>query len=1176
MAKPLNTGLLKEETTMDDFNIDELLKQIDEKIAELENDDSDSQPFDFSKSLLSEIGICNDTDMEEDDFDDISGHEDIGHIIKVTGTIELPCDIRLFKIPCTIKIKSRYKTIEALLTEQYCNSTEYLCMKNTYRFLLLESDDKIYVLNFKLYMEDHLCFSGLSEERVQKQNYDKRFVTNINKKYGERVRVGYEIEGVLGDKRTEGDVEYFNITTYDRVKYSCAVDWELMSDTKIDELQLGEIYRFKGLMDNGIFYVMRKKLKRQEAFIAENYPEEERDVAKRLLGSLNVKQQDCIIQTVERGSSYGNAEFTAENLFTNKNELKAKYALCKHTYPIEVQQEIEKCFAELKVPIGSDKTTKRVLSMLINTDWSREISLNFDIEYIRKGLDETHYGMAALKEDLITLISTNEQKKEKRGAVILLNGPAGVGKTSLAKRFAELCGLPFKVISLNGVSTPMYLSGTPRLYDNAFPGIIARTIREIGLRSVIVLDEIDKMCASHDGDPYTCLYDLFDLSGVFEDQFLEVGIDMSDTIFILTSNKTENIPEPILNRCEIVSVDGYEDTDKFNIAKHYIIPQTAQMYGLTKEDMDIDDSAIDDLANRYNITDGVREIERNVLRVIKTIVKKRKKNHAITIAVNSKSLPAMLNLPPCLPDKIEHSKAGLENKFKHFHYSYPKEVRSKIKNLFTEYEGCKSDAEKEMTLKSLFYLINILPIDKKKTYNLSKIKHEMDVSHYGLADVKEQILMNLAARNASGYNLGKCLLLNGMCGIGKTSICKTLAYAMDMPFVKISLNGVSHPEHIKGFERTYQKSEAGEVVKNLAEQGKTSVFVLLDEIDKMSAHNGEDPYAALLDLLDDSKKFTDNFLGIPIDISDVFFVATSNYIEKIPEAVLDRMEVIELGGYEKSEKGEILRTHIIPKQLQNYKSEDKIFFTDEAIKILSDKYCPSYGMRDADMAVGKIIKKLILENYNSAEQVKVTPLEAKRILGAAPIGRGNVSMKKRPGIARALAVSGNRGTTFAIQVTDNPYGKNEITGLPKQSALDSVTIAKLLVSKYINKELPPMHIHFGEGGIEKDGPSAGITIFSAMLSHVLHKPIDRYTAFTGEIDVYGDVWAIGGVDLKIKAAINEGCNRVFIPYDNYVQLEDDGDLDKYDIDIIPMQSVYELVGMLFGNTFSEMQCSENR
>lgn len=1144
------------------FDEEDLMRRLDEKIAELGGNDPDDE-FDFDFDILGIGGEkSNELDIFDEDEDDVP-YTGVGQIFTKTGKLELPYDIRLLRLPCMVKIKSKGTTTDALLTEQYCKCSDYISLDSVYHFSLLKMDDEIYVANFKPYIKEPFEF-GKTEAPYGRKG-EKPFISNINDKYGKRVRIGIEIEGELADLQTKDGVEYFNIITYDKNTYRCVLDGSLMPWAKIKDLKSGRLYRFKGLMDNGVFYVMHKGTNWYEEFIKRNYSPDEQEDMKSLLKSLDDEQQEYIISIVEEASPYEIAKSGKDRLFSDYRDLKTKYMLCKKLYPPEIQQEIEKCIAEIDFPGFSDKVVKKVFSFLVNTDWNRELSFNADPEYIRERLDETHYGMDALKEELITLITTNEEKTEKRGAIILINGPSGVGKTSLVQRFAEICGLPYMRRRLNGINTPTFLAGTPRLYDNAFPGVIARTIQKKGLRSIIILDEIDNMCQGTEGDPYTSLYDLFDSDGMFEDQFLEAEIDMSDTIFILTSNNTENIPAPILNRCEIINIDGYSEEEKFKIAKDYIIPKTLEMYNLSSDDVCFDDDAINDLSNRYNITDGVREIERSVLRIVKNIIRTRKLNgHEKQITVTSENLQNILKLPPCSSDKIAHTKAELENKFKYFHYRYSADVRAKIKALFAEYANNKSDAEKEMTLKSLFYLVNILPEHNDKEYDLEKIKREMDASHYGLSEVKEQILMNLAARNVSGEGSGKCILLDGMCGIGKTSICKTLARAMGKRFAKISLNGVSHPEYIKGYSRTIIKSEAGAIIKHLAEQRK---FILLDEIDKMSTHNGEDPYAALLDLLDDSKQFTDNYLGIPIDLSDVFIIATSNYIDRIPEAVLDRMKVIELGGYEKSEKGEILRTHIIPKQLKRYNAEDKISFSDEAIKLLSDKYCPSYGMRDTDTAVGKIMEKLILEKYDSMERVEVTPAEVKRILGAAPMERGNVSKKKRPGIARALAVSGNRGTTFAIQVTDKPYGKDEITGLPKQSTLDSVSIAKLLVSKYINKELPPMHIHFGEGGIEKDGPSAGITIVSAIFSYVLRAPIDPHTAFTGEIDIYGDVWAIGGINLKIKAAINEGCNRVFIPYDNYVQLEDDGDLDKYDIEIVPIQSVYELAEMLFGNKF---------
>ena len=424
----------------------------------------------------------------------------------------------------------------------------------------------------------------------------------------------------------------------------------------------------------------------------------------------------------------------------------------------------------------------------------------------------------------------------------------------------------------------------------------------------------------------------------------------------------------------------------------------------------------------------------------------------------------------------------------------------------------------------------------------------------------------LGERNLAEEGKVKCILLQGMCGIGKTSIAKALAESMDIPFIKISLNGVANSEHIKGFDKTYKGAEPGIVIKKLAEAGTTEALVLLDEVDKMTKSEGKDPYNALLDLLDNTGGFYDSYAGAPFDLSKTVFVATANYMENIPPAVLDRMNVITLDGYTADEKYDVTINSIIPKKLTNFGFSDKVVFTHDAVSKIVYEYCIAYGMRDVEKAIDKIVGRIILnKNCDVKEKITVDVQMVERVLGAKPIKRGNFSKISRPGTARALAVSGNAGTTFAVEVTENPYGNgDEITGLPKQSTLDSIKIAKLLVSKQLEKTLPDLHIHFGEGGIEKDGPSAGITIYCAVMSKMLNIPIPSDVGFTGEINVFGDVWAIGGTELKIIAAQNAGCTRVFVPVDNYIQLEQDGKISDFACEVIPVSNVSELYDILFG------------
>ncbi len=969
----------------------------------------------------------------------------------------------------------------------------------------------------------------------------------------------------------------------DGVVYDCIFDKNLMTDetvdaffsevenakdkmiydsnvTYINSLDKSNEYSLEGVLIDDFFFIKRSIPNHSGlASNASSFEAYREKVASRAKGMSDMMKKEILHFISNRNLHPVTKQNETENFFMS-SDLKKKFEICRETYPVTVQRAIDKALHDKSL---KDSHRTAILRALVNTRWDDNLTLNTDVVAIKNGLDESHYGMENLKNQLIKLVLSNSKKVEKRGTNILLVGAPGVGKTSLVKRFAELYGIPFGKISLNGVDSPYYLKGTPRLYDNAIVGRVMRTVQKLGNNSMILLDEIDKMTIGKEGNPYTALYDLLDTEEPFQDEMIEAGIDLSNTIFLLTANDISVLPPAILDRVEVVYVDGYSADEKNRITLNYVIPKLCKQYGINPQNITWSKGAIGALSDHFTLTDGVRDIERNVLRVIKSLVLLQEKSGKTSFCVNEKNLKNLLDIKPVSRVGAVRDIASMKNKFQFFKTEYLPETRKKLCHLFAEYESSDA-ADKEVIKKRIFSLVNLLPHQAEKAVDISAVKSLLDSTHYGMTEIKEQILMHLCARQALKQRKTKCILLNGMCGIGKTTIAKTLAEALEMPFVKISLNGITAPENINGFEATWKNAEPGVIVKSLSELGTSTAFILLDEIDKMAKTAEKDPYAALLDLFDNAGGFRDSFCDAPIDLSDAFIMATSNYIENIPAPVLDRMEVIELGGYSKSEKVAIASSCVIPKKLMQYNLSDTVRFSDEVVSEMVGVYCKSYGMRDVEKATETIISRLLYENNGNIPPIEIERDTVCRILGAAPLARGNISQNTHPGMARALAVSGNTGTCFAIEVTENTQNDHdEITGLAKQSTADSVKIAKLLVSRKLGKKLPPLHIHFSEGGIEKDGPSAGITIFAAIYSYCTAKAISRDIGFTGEINLFGDVWAIGGAELKITAAINDGCTKVLLPYDNYQQLVQKNKLEQFPCKIIPVSGIDDVIRVLF-------------
>lgn len=349
----------------------------------------------------------------------------------------------------------------------------------------------------------------------------------------------------------------------------------------------------------------------------------------------------------------------------------------------------------------------------------------------------------------------------------------------------------------------------------------------------------------------------------------------------------------------------------------------------------------------------------------------------------------------------------------------------------------------------------------------------------------------------------------------------------------------------------------------------TKGIVHLDEIDKMGSREGVSAANALVDLLDDSSEFTDAFIGQPVDLSGIMFIATANDISSINPVLLDRFTVIHLDGYTEKEKGEIIRNYVIPKAISEFVPESyKVTFSDEAQKSIAENYCRSFGVRDADKAIRRIIKSKL---YSSSETEFVIDVnDVQSILGNPPAERGNFPHENYPGLSKALAVTGNNyGMAFSVETMIIPDENSLIiTGLPKESTIDSV---KLAIS-YVKRNYPGVlkdkgiHIHFGEGAVPKDGPSAGVAILMSLLSAAFNTPIIENVSYTGEINGNAYIFNIGGTVAKIQAAEKSGCTKVFIPHGNYMELEKET-LEQFNIEVVPVKHISEVINAVFGCVF---------
>ena len=457
--------------------------------------------------------------------------------------------------------------------------------------------------------------------------------------------------------------------------------------------------------------------------------------------------------------------------------------------------------------------------------------------------------------------------------------------------------------------------------------------------------------------------------------------------------------------------------------------------------------------------------------------------------------------------------------------------------------------------------------------DLDKAREILNSRHYGMDKVKERIVQHLAVMRLRKTNKGSALLLVGPPGTGKTSLGKSIAEALDRPYVRMSLGGVRDESEIRGHRRTYVGSMAGRVLQSMKKAGQTNPVMILDEVDKlMQGGFSGDPAAAMLEVLDPEQNdtFSDHYLDQPYDLSDVFFIATANSLDTIPGPLLDRMEVIEVPSYTGEEKFHIAHDHLIPEVLRDHGIEkDQLVITDGAIETLVDNYTMEAGCRGLKKRIATIARHES-EKILKDGRVTVEAANLEEILGPVTARHEKVKDSNPAGVVTGLAWTAVGGEVLFIETTDMP-GTNQmiLTGQLGDVMKESARIALSLLKSRLPMDAAlfkdrDLHIHFPAGATPKDGPSAGITIFTALASLVTGRPVSSHLAMTGEVSLSGNVLPIGGLREKLYGAQRAGITKVLIPWDNRQDLAEVPASVKEKLEIVPVRTVEDVLRETLG------------
>ncbi len=477
----------------------------------------------------------------------------------------------------------------------------------------------------------------------------------------------------------------------------------------------------------------------------------------------------------------------------------------------------------------------------------------------------------------------------------------------------------------------------------------------------------------------------------------------------------------------------------------------------------------------------------------------------------------------------------------------PKEVKEKVLHELDRLKNTGSYSAEGGVIRTYIDWILELPWSNTTEDNMDikRAREILEKEHYGLEEVKDRIIEYLAVKNMSKSLKGPILCLVGPPGVGKTSIAKSIANALNRNFVRMSLGGVRDEAEIRGHRKTYVGSLPGRVIYGMKQAKTKNPLFLLDEIDKMSNDFRGDPADALLEVLDSEQNstFRDHYLELDFDLSKVLFITTANSLETIPRPLMDRMEIIEISGYTSEEKLNIAKMHLIPKQLiENGVEDNRIAFSDAAINCIIENYTKESGVRNLERKIASVIRKSIAELIEKERNtISITVNHVKRFLGPFIFTYDKINKADKIGVVMGMAWTGYGGDTLPIEVSVmNGTGKLELTGqlgdVMKESARAGYSYVRSNAEKYnINGDFykdKDLHIHVPEGAVPKDGPSAGVTMITAMVSALSGKKVRHNVAMTGEITLTGRVLPIGGLKEKCLAAYRAGIDTVIVPKEN--------------------------------------------
>lgn len=554
---------------------------------------------------------------------------------------------------------------------------------------------------------------------------------------------------------------------------------------------------------------------------------------------------------------------------------------------------------------------------------------------------------------------------------------------------------------------------------------------------------------------------------------------------------------------------------------------------------------------------AINEIENSINNRVKKSIDENQKEFYLREKL--KAIKEELGDTPNGEDEVERFRSMIKDN------PYPQNVKDKLTEELARYEMMPSTSPEANVVRTYLDWMTKLPWFEMTEDNqdITKVEKILDEDHFGLKKAKERIVEQLAVKQMTQSLKAPIICLVGPPGVGKTSISKSIARALDRKFVKISLGGVTDESEIRGHRRTYLGSMPGRIIQGMKKAGVMNPVFLLDEIDKMASDYKGDPTSAMLEVLDPEQNsmFSDNYIEEPYDLSQVLFIATANDLGGIPGPLRDRLEIIELSSYTEQEKLMIAKDHLIKKELKNHGlTDEQLTITDDALMYIIRHYTREAGVRQLERLIAAICRKSVLKILKkTTDHVAVEVNDLEELLGKAPFDHTKKQPKPQVGVVTGLAWTQFGGDILPIEVNHfKGSGKFIVTGqlgdVMKESASIALDYLKAHADKYSLKDIDfdkqDIHIHVPEGAVKKDGPSAGVTLTTAIYSAFTQKPVRDDVAMTGEVTLTGNVLPIGGLKEKSISAHRSGIHTIIIPKDNAKDIDDIPESVRNDLTII--------------------------